>query len=317
MPNSPTYDSNLTRYAKLLGPALKGFIADKVFPSVDVPGRRGNYLEVSGGFGAASPGNRAIRVNGQERPDTIDFSIAENTGWLVESNGVGVKIDENTREQYQAQGMDVRLAAIEIVTRFNAILRDRLAAAVAFSATVFSGYTVTLSGADQWSDSASDPLANADTALNSIADNGGVEPNTLILGRASHQKLRKHQRIVEYASRTLNSVGLLSDQQIGAAMGVEQVIVGRNSANSAQPGLTEVRAAMWGKDALFCYLEASPSPLSPQSCLQRWRMEGSEDGRINAYELPGGYVEQIDQQWTDQFAAPTPALGYLFKDVVA
>jgi hypothetical protein len=317
MPNRPTHDSVLSRYAKLLGPTPKQFILDKVFPAVDVPGYRGNYLTVNNGFAAASPGNRVIRVDGMERPDVIAFSIDETTGWLVEENGVGTQIDDKTRKYYEALGLDVRLAAIEILWRYNAILRERLGSALAFSATTFSGYTTTLAGADQWSDDASNPIANSKTARTSVRRNGGVLPNTLIVGAVVDDSLSRHPMIVEYASRTLNSVGLLSDSQIAQAMGVENYVVGLAAANSAVPGATESNADLWGKYGLFAYLEPSPSPLSPQSCLQRWRLEGSEDGTVNAYDLPGGYVEQLDMLWTDQLAVPTPALGYLFVDAVA
>jgi hypothetical protein len=57
--------------------------------------------------------------------------------------------------------------------------------------------------------------------------------------------------------------------------------------------------------------------MTPQSCLQRWRLRGSRDGEVRTWDHPGGYVEQIDMVRDDQLSAPTVALGYLYSTVVA
>jgi hypothetical protein len=310
-------DTILTEYARLLGPTLDQFILNRVFPAVDVPSDTGDFFDVTGGFAAASPGNRTIMVDGQERPDTIPIIIDTASGWVTEMNGVGTKVTKATADKYRRKGLDARKAATEVLARYNAILRERLGAAIAFSTAVFASYTDTLSGSDQWSDDASDPVNDAKTAHRSVRRNGGSKANALIVGAEVDDHLSQHPAIVEYASRTLNSVGLLTDGQIAAAMGVADYIVGTAAANSAAPALTQVKADIWGKFALFAKLQASPSPFSPQSCLQRWRMMDSVDGAINAYMLPGDYVEQIDQLWEDQVSAPTPALGYLYAGAVA
>jgi hypothetical protein len=57
--------------------------------------------------------------------------------------------------------------------------------------------------------------------------------------------------------------------------------------------------------------------MTPQSCLQRFRLAGSTDGMVRDYDLPGEYVKQIDMLWVDQFIAPTTELGYLYTTVVS
>jgi len=73
---------------------------------------------------------------------------------------------------------------------------------------------------------------------------------------------------------------------------------------------------IWGKSVLWARLRPSPAPMTPQSCLQRWRFQGSTDGAVRRWE-PTPYVEQIDMLWNDQFAAPTTELGYLYTTVVS
>jgi len=317
MTNRPTHDAILTQYARLLGPSLGMFIAEDVFPAVAVPSQRGNNLDVQGGFAAASPGNRVIRADGQERPDTINIKISEQTGWYVEQNGVGAILDGQTADYYRKLGLNAEEAVVGVLARYNRILRERTAEAIAFSTTVFTGHTSTLSGSDQWSDSASNPVSDAQDAKEHIRQNCGEEPTAAVMGAAVHKKLRQHPMVVEYASRTRQSVGLINDAMVAEALDVERIYVGKAVANSAVPNLTASNADIWGKHCLFAVLRQSPSPMSPQSCLQRWRLEGSLDGSINRYPLPGNYVEQIDQLWTDQFAAPTTACGYLYENAVA
>ena len=309
-------DIMLQRYTRLLGPSLGSFIADDVFPAVDVPTKSGKFYSVDGGFSSASPGHDMVMADGQSSPLLLSTSISKATGWEVDLNGLGCQISKSSAEYAQGNGLNLRQAKAALLARETAINRERLAAAIAFSTTVFTSATTALSGTDQWDNAASDPVSIAQDARDSIVQASGETPDTVIIGYAVYKALRQHPAIVEFSSRTQSSVGIVTNDDIARALDVENVYVGKAVANSAEENLTATNAYIWGKFALFCRLRPSPAPMTPQSCLQRWRFQGSTDGAVRRWE-PTPYVEQVDMLWNDQFAAPTTELGYLYSTVVS
>ena len=315
--NSARLDVLLDDYARLLGSDPGSAIVDQIFPVVDVPTLTGKFINVSGGFASQSPGNRLIMVDGQTEPMTIDVAMSQIDGWNVEQCALGTKVTKRTQQALLRNGIDTRVVHTAILVREYAVYRERLAEAIAFSTAVFTGRTEALTGPDQWSDDASDPVSDGQDAADSIEDATGEEPNTCVVGQAVHRKLRQHPAVLEYSSRTLNTVGLIKDAQIAEALDVDNYVVGKMRSNTAVEGQTATVAKIWGKFALFCKLRTSPQAMTPQSCLQRWRLRGSRDGEVRTWDHPGGYVEQIDMVRDDQLSAPPVALGYLYSTVVA
>ena len=309
-------DVMLTRYARLLGPQLGSFIAEDIFPSVDVATKTGKFYNVEGGFASASPGHDMVIADGQASPLRISTSVSKVDGWEVDANGLGVQLSKTSEAYAQGNGLNLRQANTAVLARECMINRERQAAAVAFSATVFAGKTAALAGADRFDNAASDPISTAQTARDTVIKNSGEAPNVAIMGYEVYKSLRQHPLILEYCSRTSSRVGLLTDDDLARALDVETIYVGKAVANTSVEGQTAVNSYVWGKSLLFARLRPSPSPMTPQSCLQRWRFQGSSDGAVRRWE-PTPYVEQLDMTWNDQFAAPTTDLGYLYTTVVS
>ncbi|MAH45568.1 hypothetical protein CMI37_07050 [Candidatus Pacearchaeota archaeon] len=309
-------DRMLTNYTRLLGPSLGSFMADGICPSVDVSTKTGNFYSVGGGFASASPGHDLIIADGQDSPLQISTSVSKVTGWDVNVNGLGVKMNKSSAEYAQGNGLDLRKANAAVLARQCMIHRERTAAALIFNATTFSGYTAALSGSDQWDNAASDPISKAQDARDAIITNSGETPNVAILGYEVYSALRQHPLLAEFSSRTKHTTGILTNEDLAQALDVDTIWVGKAVANSAYEGQTESNAFIWGKFVLFAHIKSSPAAMTPQSCLQRFRMAGSTDGAIRRWE-PTPYVEQLDALWNDQFAVPTPALGYLYQTAVS
>jgi len=309
-------DVMLSRYARLLGPSLGSFMTNDIFPAVDVPTKTGKFYNIDGGFASASPGHDMVIADGQDSPLQISTSISKVTGWSVDVNGLGVKMNKSSAEYAKGNGLDLRQANTALLARECAINRERQAAALAFSTATFSGKTAALSGTDQWDNAASDPINKAQDARDAIIQASGEAPDTCIIGYEVYMQLRQHPLIAEYVSRTQNRVGILTNDDIARALDVENLFVGKAVANTAVNGLATSNAYIWGKFALFCKLRPSPAAMTPQSCLQRWRFQGSTDGAVRRWE-PTPYVEQIDMLWNDQLAAPTTELGYLYSTAVS
>jgi len=316
-------DVMLQRYARLLGPSLGSFIADDIFPAVDVPTKTGQFYDVDGGFASAhstaSPylGHNMVIADGQDSPLRISTSISKVTGWDVNSNGLGVQISKTSEAYARGNGLDLRQANVAVLARECAINRERNAAGLAFDATTtFSGKTTALSGSDQWDNAASDPISIAQDARDTIIQASGEAPNVAIMGYEVYKALRQNSLILEFCSRTSSRVGILTNDDLARALDVETIFVGKAVANNVVEGVTASNGYIWGKFVLFAHIKKSPAPMTPGSCLQRWRLQGSSDGSVRRWD-PTPYVEQVDMTWNDQFAAPTTELGYLYSTVVS
>ena len=310
---------NLSSYARLLGPSLGSFIADQVFPTVEVPTLTGKFIDIDNGFASASPGHDIVMADGQERPLTIPLAFTRTTGWDVNQRGLGIRLDQRTKAALGGEGIDMDQAATAILARHFLILKERLAAAVAFSATAFSGHTAALAGGDRWDTSTGDPIDDMMGAEEDMLSSSGAMLNTLIVGYQVHRKLRSSAQLINRLVWSGKAPGALSVQQVKDALGVENYFVGTASSNTAVDGQAASKSFIWGKSALFCHIDAAPIPHSPQSALARFKLRGSEDGAVKKYMLPGNYVEQMDMLADDQYASPggTSGLGYLYTTVVS
>jgi len=319
MANRSTYtqDKFLQRYAQMLTPDDGAYIAYNPLacPVLDVDTMTGNFVTVGGGFAAESPFDDMVLTDGMDKPNIIPTTISKTSGWTIQQHGLGVNVNRQSQQFAEGNGNDLRRAKTAHLMAHTRIVRERVLAALVFNATTFSGYTAAVGTG--WDVAGSDPTADAMTAQDSILSNAGRKPNVAIMGHEVYRSVRSNDRILELWSRTGSSGGIVPDDAIAAALDVDRIIVGSASSNTAAEGLTESLSFIWGKFCLFAHIAQSPTPYTPQSCIQRFRFRGAGDPEIRRYALPGGYQEQIDAVYAEQFTVPTPALGYLFSSVVA
>ena len=301
----------------MLAPSEGSFIAYNPLacPVIDVDTMSGNFIDVAGGFADESPFDDMVISDGMDRPNIVKTTISKVDGWTLQQHALGVQVNTQSQAFAEGNGNDLRRAKTAMLMKHTAIVRERVLAALVFNATTFAGYTAAVG--TRWDAAGSDPSADALIAQDSTLTNAGEKPNTCIMGYEVYKALRTNARIVELWSRTGSSGGIVPDDAIAAALDVDRIIVGSASSNTAAEGLTATNAMIWGKFALFCHISASPTPYTPQSCIQRFRWRGAADPEIKRYALAGDYKEQIDANFVEQFTVPTPALGYLFSAVVA
>lgn len=201
--NLRTVDPVLTNLAA--GYINDEFIGDKVLPRVTVP-KEGGKIQL---FGKSQfiehCTERAIRAASNVRDadgvKTIDFVLDEH--------------DIATRLDYrETQEADFALDAVETANTME-ILRlghelqvARLAQNVASYA---AGNTLTLSGVDQFTDPASDPLGVVFDAKAAVRRLIVREPNTMTMGYETYRALRRHPQLVGLLSTNKDRVLTLDD----------------------------------------------------------------------------------------------------------
>lgn len=119
----------------------------------------------------------------------------------------------------------------------------------------------------QWSDySASMPFPVFTDNMDAIEAKVGIEPNTLVLGKAVWNKLRWHPDLIDtikQVERGIPTVDLLQ-----SATGINRILIGSAIQTTDPEGTAEnsvTYTRIWGPHALLLYVPAGPSLLEPAS----------------------------------------------------
>lgn len=206
----------------------------------------------------------------------------------------------------------------EFLTDLLQLDRERRVAALCTSTSVITQNT-TLSGTSQWSDYAnSEPINDVETGKAACF----FEPNTMLVPRAVHLKLRHHPDLLERYKYT-NDKGVLTPDMLAALFEVENYIVANAKYNSAADGLAASYADVWGKDVLLAYVEPQPQlELPSYGYTMEWKM--SSIGGINGFRARewreegkggGGTMIEVDCSHDERIVAVD--LAYLIKAAVA
>lgn len=322
-------DGTLTDYTRLLGPTLGNFLADdpQACPVKDVPSKQGTFLDVQGGFASAPPSDARsglILSDDEPFPKAIRVDIDRATGWNTEPTALGVRVSFEEQDRVRREGGDLRRAKVAVLTRIKKIWRELEFANLAFSTTVFTGRNSTPS--NLWDTASGDPVADMLAARGNTIKSSGEMVDGLIVGYEVHEALQVSAAIRDkwkYSSGR-EAAGPLSAEMIREALDLAWYRVGMTPYNAGLPGTPAAsNSFIWGKHALFVKNRVVAEAMTPQSCIQRFRKSmragsrGVEDGSVRRYPLTGNYMEQIDLLHNDQFAVPTPELGWLYTNVVS
>ena len=217
------------------------FIADSILPRVPVT-KEGGKVPL---FGKAQfiehRTERAIRgatnVRDPEGVKTIDYVLTE--------------YDIATRLDYrEKQEADYQIDAVETANTME-ILRLghelRVARKVQNPATYAPGNTITLAGADQFTNPASDPLGVVLDAKAAVRSQIVREPNTLWMGYSTYLTLLRHPQLVGLLSN--NKDRILTDDELKRFFRVDNLIVGKAVTSTDGETVTDI----WGDNMGLTY----------------------------------------------------------------
>lgn len=217
------------------------FIADSILPRVPVT-KEGGKVPL---FGKAQfiehRTERAIRgatnVRDPEGVKTLDYVLTE--------------YDIATRLDYrEKQEADFQIDAVETANTME-ILRLghelRVARMVQNPATYAPGNTITLAGADQFTNPASDPLGVVLDAKAAVRSQIVREPNTLWMGYSTYLTLLRHPQLVGLLST--NKDRILTDDELKRFLRVDNLVVGKAVTSTDGETVTDI----WGDNMGLTY----------------------------------------------------------------
>jgi len=291
-----------------------GFIADQVFAQVQ-------HSQYSGKLGKLTNAHLRIQntiMGGKGAARRIDVIVRSTDSFEIESHGleglVTPRDEKNVEDPFDAQKEETETLGLVLQIGKEKSVADSL------TSTSVVTQNVTLSGAAQFSDYAnSDPLAKFETAIATIEDAVGVEPNTAIMNNKVRRILRRHPAIIEFIRGKVQPGAKLNDSELAEALGVERILVGGAKYNSAKEGQTDVLANIWGNHIVYGVLPEKPQ-VGQVSAGYQVRLKGSSPRQVRKWSVnnpPDSTAVLCTDEYDMLLTSQATGGLYLIKDAVA
>jgi len=249
----------------------KSFIADQVFPLVTVEKQSDKYYVWDKGSWLTNQVEK--RTPGDTYPE--GRMKLSNDEYFADIYHLGYAIPWEKKKNAD-KAIDLEKSGTNWLAHQFALNREVNIAADVFVTAVWD--TNPTVGADfvAWDDfDNSDPPDDIDTYRDTVLQNTGVLPNTLVIGKQVLSKLRRHPLLLDMYKYT--GKGILTEAQVAEALDVEKLLVGSAVQRTSNEGAAAaVQAFVWGKHALMLYVPPAPALEEPSAGYTFvWDLDGS------------------------------------------
>lgn len=257
-----------------------GYVAQQVFPVVNVAKQAGNFGVV--------PLAQLLQARDTKRAPGSGYARGSFTftpaTYSTEEHGAEEPVDDREAKMYSDYFVAEQIATLRA---FSSVLRNaekRVADAV-FNTSTWTGSSLTTSIGTPWSTVASaTPITNVESAVQKVYDNSGLKANALIVNWKVYRNLRNCTQITDrIAASGAGSAIKASDitpQILAQVFDLDYVIVAGQSRNSATEGQTATPSQIWSSSyAMVCRISNSQDMRDP--CIGRtfhWSEDGSSIG---------------------------------------
>ncbi|GJD93364.1 capsid protein [Methylobacterium iners] len=296
-------------------------IADRVMPRIPVPAEEYKWTEYPIAEMFTVP--RTL-VSRRGRVERVEFSGIERAGRTRDyglEDGIPIS-DINAAANMRARNLgnyDPENRAAEGLT--NLILLDRevrVAAKVQDPANYSPTRRLVLSGADQFSNGASDIIGVLKAAFQSTLI---YRPNFMSMGRDVWTGISSHPQLVNAIRGNVTSKGIIKPEEfvdLFRGEGLRELAIGESFVNVARPGQAANLSRVWGKSIQLHFRDQN---LRPEQGGITWgftaqlgtRIAGSWEDRDVGLE--GGKVVRVGEKVEEQIVAKD--VGFLIQNAVA
>lgn len=286
------------------------FVADQVFPVVQVPNQGFTYYLFTKKYWFLD--EMKARTPGAEYART-GYGVSTATGY-AQTWGLEHPIADEARANNQTS-MALEQASIQFLAQQSLIRRER-AFAVDFMKTGVWG-TDDNNATTDWDDFTSgDPFNDVITAKRTISNNTGYDGNSMTLGYIVHAALQNHPDIVDRIKHVQIAGPGNVETALRSLFDVAYYNVSKATYNSANEGQTFSASAIVDDDCLVSYRAPSPAVMSASAGFTFAWAGGGGEGSIFQYrdDTVDSDILKLKEAW-DQKAVATD-VGYFFADVV-
>lgn len=285
------------------------FVASRAFPLVTVDKDSGTYYKFTKKYWFRSemeqrtPGQQYARAGIGVETDT--YSTLQ---WAL-----AYPIADETRGNSQIP-MDLEEAAVQWLAQ-QSLLRKEISWGSDFMKTsVWDNDDTT---ATDWDDfSSGDPVSDVDAAMETVSNNTGLEPNTMILGYIVHRALKNHPDLIDRVKYTAEATAGKMSAAIAALLGVQNYLVARAVYSNTNEAAAFSATKIIDDDALLIYSAPSPGIFVPSAGYTFAWGPGGGDGIVirNREDTTDSDLIKTKEQWDQKVVSSD--LGYFFSDIV-
>lgn len=298
------------------------FVADKVFPIVPVTRQSDIYYTYDiGDF---------LRDEAQARDAATesaggDYAV-EHDPYYCKKHAFHKDVTPEERANYD-EPLNADRDAMTYVTNKMLIRRETIWQRQFFAPGVWSNEITGVAASPaanqtlQWQLEASNPIADINGAVISMAGSFGYKPNKLILSPAAFVALSNHPDILDRIKYTQR--GIVTEDLMATLFGVDQVLVSWAISNKAVKGAADDIGFIAGNHALLVYAPSTPALQTPSAgYIFSWSgLEGSSGFGVRIVRLPldllGLGTERIEGEIAFDARKISDGLAVFFKDIVA
>jgi hypothetical protein len=291
-----------------IGYSNADYIAQALFPMAQVPKEAGKVPKYNKQAFKLFATERALRAKSNrlapEDRDFIPFSLDEHD----------ISVPMDYREADEAIDMDVAAANTFLATEAIALRGEKKAADLAFDPAQFTAsHKLALGSTDQWTNSASSPIAAIKAGKEQIRKDIARYPNVGVCGAVAFNALSDHPKILERLSYA--QIGVVTPELLAAILGLDAIYVGK-AIYASDDGATTTD--IWGDSFLLAYVR------KPQPGAKRSVYEPSfgytlyrDDPIVDIYTEEGGKIQNVRCTRRFQTALVGADAGYLITDTNA
>ena len=287
------------------------FVAARAFPQISVNKQTDKYFTYSQADFFRDQVQR--RADGTESAGT-GYGLS-TASYSCDVYALHKDIGDQTRANADAP-LSPDMDATRFLTQQMLIRQEVEWAAAAFTTGVW-GTDATPS--TLWDAASSTPIANIETAKNTVLTNTGYVPNTVIMSYKVMSALMDNSDIVDRIKYT--STDSVSEELLARLFGVDRVMVMSGTYNTAAEGATAAYSQIGDKDVLVAYVAPAAGLMVPSAgytmlwngvsqgfgtstAVARYRMDTLRADRI-----------EIESAWDTKIVSS--ALGYFFNNVTS
>jgi len=228
------------------------YIADQVFPVVEVDKQSDLYYKYTKGFWMRNAVER--RAPGDEYPEGRFEMSTDNYYCNLYHLGFPIADEDKSNED---PGVDLEITGSEWLSAQFLLNREITIAADMFIAGIWGTSVVGGVGFILWDDyDNSNPVTDVSAAKQTIQKSTGKKANTLVMGKEVFDILTEHPILLDKYKHT--AAGILDQEEIRKALKVDRLIVGEAVYESTAEGGAGTTGYIWGKNALLCHVPARP-----------------------------------------------------------
>lgn len=321
-PSDVHVDAVLSNLSVAFMQAASHFVADQVFPIVEVAKQSDRYYVYDRGF--FNRDTMEERAPATESAGTV-YSLDNTPTYYCREWA----IHQDVPDQVIANADSVLNPfqdATSLLVNKALIRREKAFMDAYFKTGVWStdltGVASGETGAQfrQWNDENSDPIVDLRAASTTILESTGFRPNVLVLGKRTYDALIDNAAIIDRIKygQTASQAATANLNLLAQLFEVDRVLVSQGIVNGAKEGASNDHSFIAGKGALLLHVAPRPSLMTPSAGYTfAWTGMGGMIQSVKRFRMDALKAERVELETAFDQHQVAADLGVYFATAVA